>query len=120
MLLYPTFIPNQNNYNMLGIKLGIKIKTSNFLIRFFFSLCLLWHRLFCISDRNLCFHCFQLRLQGHSFCRCICILSDALILLCIHCFLCKLRFLCKRLGHFHFCCFSFFFICIELIPRFPT
>ena len=26
MLLYPTFIPNQNNYNMLGIKLGIKIK----------------------------------------------------------------------------------------------
>ena len=24
MLLYPTFIPNQNNYNMLGIKLGIK------------------------------------------------------------------------------------------------
>ncbi len=26
MLLYPTFIPNQNNYNMLGIKLGIKNK----------------------------------------------------------------------------------------------
>ena len=25
MLLYLTFIPNQNNYNMLGIKLGIKI-----------------------------------------------------------------------------------------------
>ena len=24
MLLYPTFIPNQNNYIMLGIKLGIK------------------------------------------------------------------------------------------------
>ena len=24
MLLYPTFIPNRTNYNMLGIKLGIK------------------------------------------------------------------------------------------------
>ncbi len=26
MLLYPTFIPNQIHYIMLGIKLGIKIK----------------------------------------------------------------------------------------------
>ena len=33
MLLYPTFIPNQNNYNMLGIKLGIKIKNFKFFIR---------------------------------------------------------------------------------------
>ena len=30
MLLYPTFIPNQNNYNMLGIKLGIKKKNFRF------------------------------------------------------------------------------------------
>ena len=30
MLLYPTFIPNQNSYNMLGIKLGIKIKNFRF------------------------------------------------------------------------------------------
>ncbi len=62
MLLYPTFIPNQIHYIMLGIKLGIKIKNFKFftirLVRIqtfiIFTIQIFMRKLQSIKQRRIC------------------------------------------------------------------